>query len=240
MVNSEKILHYEKIHQIEKEIKKEIEKEFDLIKKEIMFFLDHDFDLYFLKEFLRHYPSKTIRERAELLLESLLNYYMKDLLDFIKTLEPEKQYLFFRENLRDKIKTKALGELNNIIPVSVNLGAKRDIENKLPIIGSIALSTGGIATAIIIPESLLIKSLPASSSLLASFYLLKTYKDTNKRLKRMWKKILNKFLDENKEMIKKWLEQTQKEIILEINKLLQILSQQSEYTTNKFNFNIKE
>lgn len=217
------MLTHEKLVEIEKKISSDFEKEIDLIKKELYLLLDQNFDLYFLKEFVKHYPPKILRERSEVLLETLLNYFMKDLLDYVKTLDPEKQYLFFKENVREKIKSKYYKELNNLIPIFIKINEEQELEKKLPIIGSVVLSSGGIATAIILPESLLIKSIPAASSILASIYILKSYKDYSKRLKKKWKKIVAKFLDSNKKIIQNWLDQAKKDILFEINKLYQEL-----------------
>ncbi len=217
------MLTHEKIIEIEKNILKDIEQEFKLIQKEMNFFLSYNFDLYFLKEFIKHYPPKAIRDRAEVILETLLNYYMKDLIEDIKKLDSEKQYQFFREGLREKIREKALKELTRLIPVSINMPEEREFEKKFPVIGSIALASGGVATAIILPESLLIKSLPAASSILASAYLLKSYKDPAKRLKRKWKKAVDTFLNQSKEIIINWLKDVQKDLIFEINKIYSTL-----------------
>ncbi len=213
------MLTHERIIEIEKNITKDIEQEIKLIQKELNFFLSYNFDLYFLKEFIKHYPPKAIRDRAEVLLETLLNYYMKDLLEDIKKLDPEKQYQFFKEGLREKIKDKALKELNRLIPVSVKIPEEKGFEEKFPVIGSVALASGGVATAVILPESLLIKSIPAASSILASAYLLKSYKDPAKRLKRKWKKVVDKFLSQSKEIITTWLKDIQKELIFEVNRI---------------------
>ncbi|MGB9763395.1 MAG: hypothetical protein ACPLW7_05335, partial [Minisyncoccia bacterium] len=195
------MLTHEKIIEIEKNITKDIEQEFKLIQKELNFFLTYNFDLYFLKEFIKHYPPKAVRDRAEVLLETLLNYFMKDLIENIKKLDHEKQYQFFKEGLREKIKEKALSNLNKLIPSSVKIPEEKDFEKKYPVVGTVILTSGGIATAVIIPESLIIKSIPAASSILASIFLLKSYKDQSKRLKRKWKKKVDEFLDESKDII---------------------------------------
>jgi len=217
------MLTNEIISDIEKQIKKDIEYEFELINKEINFFLSQNFDIYFLKEFIRHYPPKAIRDRAEVLVETLLNYFMKDLIENIKKLPTEKQYLFFKEGLREKIKEKTLKEINKLIPVSLSLSEDKDFKKKFPIIGSIVLTTGGITTAIVIPESLVIKSIPAASSLLASLYLLKNYKNQTIRLKKKWKRDVEKFLEQTKEIIKNCLENAKKELIFEINRIYSTL-----------------
>lgn len=213
------MLTHDKITEIEKKIYKDIEQEFKLIQRELNFFLSYNFDLYFLKEFIKHYPPKAIRDRAEVLLETLLNYYMQDLIEDIKKLDHERQYQFFKEGLREKIKDKALRELSKVLPVSVKIPEEKGFEKKFPIIGSVALASGGVATAIIIPESLLIKSIPAASSLLASAYLFKSYKEPAKRLKRKWKKIVDTFLSQSQEIITTWLKNIQKEIIFEVNRI---------------------
>lgn len=229
------MLTHEKIAEIEKEIKKDIEHEFELIRKELNFFLTQNFDLYFLKEFIKHYPPKAIRDRAEVLVETLLNYFMKDLIDDIKKLNPEKQYLFFKEGLREKIKEKALKEINKLVPVSLKLPEEKGFEEKFPVIGSVALTSGGIATAIILPEGLLLKSIPAASSLLASAYLLKSYKNPAQRLKKKWKKELDKFLNQSKEILTSCLENTKKELIFEINKIYTTLLSEDSLTQTSQN-----
>jgi hypothetical protein len=217
------MLTHEKIIEIEKNITKDIEQEFKLIQKELNFFLTYNFDLYFLKEFIKHYPPKAVRDRAEVLLETLLNYFMKDLIENIKKLDHEKQYQFFKEGLREKIKEKALSNLNKLIPSSVKIPEEKDFEKKYPVVGTVILTSGGIATAVIIPESLIIKSIPAASSILASIYLLKSYKDHSKRLKRKWKKKVDEFLDESKDIITSCLKDVEKELIFEINRIYSTL-----------------
>ena len=217
------MLTHEKILEIEKNITKDIEQEFKLIQKELNFFLTYNLDLYFLREFIKHYPPKAVRDRAEVLLETLLNYFMKDLIEDIKKLDHEKQYQFFKEGLREKIKERALNNLNKLIPLSVKIPEEKDFEKKYPVVGSVVLTTGGIATAVILPESLIIKSIPAASSILASIFLLKSYKDQSKRLKRKWKKEIDKFLDQSKDIITSWLKDVEKELIFEINRVYSTL-----------------
>lgn len=213
------MLTHQKLAEIEKNIAKDIEQEFNLVLKEISFLLNQNFDLYFLKEFVKYYPPKAVRDRAEVLLETLLNYFMKDLIEDIKKLDSEKQYQFFKYGLRDKIKEEALKKLNELIPVSVKIPEDKRFEEKFPVIGSVALTVGGIGTAVVLPESLLIKSIPAASSVVASIYLLKSYKDHAKRLKKYWKKEITKFINNAKTLISSWLEDTKKDLILEINKI---------------------
>ncbi len=213
------MLTHAKITEIEKNISKDLEQEFKLIQREINFFLDYNFDLYFLKEFVKHYPPKAVKERAEVLLETLLNYFMKDLIEDIKKLDSEKQYHFFKEGIREKVKDKALKELNQLIPVSIKISEEKGFKEKFPVIGSVALTSGGVVTAVILPESLLIKSIPAASSLLASIYLLKSYKDSSRRVKRNWKREINKFLNQAKDLIHSWLESIKKDLIFEINRI---------------------
>jgi hypothetical protein len=213
------MLTHAKITEIEKNISKDLEQEFKLIQREINFFLDYNFDLYFLKEFVKHYPPKAVKERAEVLLETLLNYFMKDLIEDIKKLDSEKQYQFFKEGIREKVKDKALKELNQLIPVSIKISEEKGFKEKFPVIGSVALTSGGVVTAVILPESLLIKSIPAASSLLASIYLLKSYKDSSRRVKRNWKREINKFLNQAKDLIHSWLENIKKDLIFEINRI---------------------
>jgi hypothetical protein len=94
------------LKQIEKKLEEDISKEIELIKNEIFFILDKDLDIYFLREFAKQYPRKLLKEKAEILLDTLLNYLMKEILEKIKSMHLEQQHEFFKENLRDKIRTE--------------------------------------------------------------------------------------------------------------------------------------
>lgn len=218
------MLNQERVKEIENQIKIDIEREFDLIKKELFLIIDQNLDMYFIREFIKHYPPKAIRDKAEILLDTLLNYFMKDVLEFIKNLDTEKQFLFFKENIRENVRIKALQKLKTILPLSIPIADEKEFEKKFPIISSVALSSGGIATAIVIPESLLIKTIPAASSLLASFYILKTYKNRSLRLKKKWKKELIKFLEIKKRDIINWISEVENDIIERINSFFQKLN----------------
>lgn len=224
------MITYNKTLEIEKNIRQDIDREFQLIMKEIEFFLSQDFDPYFLKEFIKHYPPKVIKERAEVLLETLINYYMKDIIINIRSLDPEKQYTFLKIDLRESIKRKYLTELDQLISRTVPLSKEKEMSKKLPVLGSVALTTGGITTALIIPEPLMVKLIPGVSSILASILVLKSYKNTVKKFKRKWKKDVNLFINKSKKIIIEWLKSAEKELILNINKLeLPILEKQARF-----------
>jgi len=194
------------LKQIEKKLEEDISKEIELIKSEVFFILDRDLDIYFLKEFAKYYPRKLLKEKAETLLDTLLNYLMKEVLEKIKSMHLDQQYEFFKENLRDKIRTKAFSENGSFKPQPVKIKEDEGLLDKtITAAPGIAVSAGGIIATMAIPETVPLKAIPAISSLVGPIYIIKKLKDKNRRLKNIWKKQINSYLKLAKNDLKKWL-----------------------------------
>jgi hypothetical protein len=194
------------LKQIEKKLEEDISKEIELIKSEVFFILDRDLDIYFLKEFAKYYPRKLLKEKAEILLDTLLNYLMKEVLEKIKSMHLDQQYEFFKENLRDKIRTKAFSENGSFKPQPVKIKEDEGLLDKtITAAPGIAVSAGGIIATMAIPETIPLKAIPAISSLVGPIYIIKKLKDKNRRLKNIWKKQINSYLKLAKNDLKKWL-----------------------------------
>lgn len=194
------------LKRIEKKLDEDISKEIELIKNEIYFILDKDLDFYFLKEFAKYYPRKLLKEKAEILLDTLLNYLMKEILEKIKSMHLDHQYEFFKENLRDKIRVKALSENGSFKPQPVKIKEEEDLLDKtITAMPGIAVSAGGIIATVAIPETLPLKAIPAVSALVGPLYIIKKFKDKHRRLKKIWKKQINSYLKLAKNDLKKWL-----------------------------------
>ncbi|PMP93298.1 MAG: hypothetical protein C0169_07930 [Thermodesulfobacterium geofontis] len=194
------------LKQIEKKLEEDISKEIELIKNEIFFIIDKDLDIYFLKEFVKQYPRKLLKEKAEILLDTLLNYLMKEILEKIKSMHLDHQYEFFKENLRDKIRVKALSENGSFKPQLIKIKEEESLLDKtITAMPGIAVSAGGIIATVAIPETLSLKAIPAVSTLVGPIYVIKKLKDKHKRLKNLWKKQVNSYLKLAKDDLKKWL-----------------------------------
>ena len=200
------IIEPKTLKQIEKKLEEDISKEIELIKSEVFFILDRDLDIYFLKEFAKYYPRKLLKEKAETLLDTLLNYLMKEVLEKIKSMHLDQQYEFFKENLRDKIRTKAFSENGSFKPQPVKIKEDEGLLDKtITAAPGIAVSAGGIIATMAIPETVPLKAIPAISSLVGPIYIIKKLKDKNRRLKNIWKKQINSYLKLAKNDLKKWL-----------------------------------
>lgn len=200
------MLKKETIKNIESQLDKDIDKEIELIKNELFYFLDKDLDMFFLKEFVKHYPRKLLRERSEVLLDTVLNYLMKEVLEQIRTKGSDVQYAFSKENLREKIKDWALVKENRYNPSLLKLKEEETIvEKTITVAPGVVVSAGGIIAIASVPETLVLKAIPAVSTLAGPIYIFKKIKEKNKRLKKIWKKEINSYLEKAKKELKIWL-----------------------------------
>ena len=200
--------------ELKKQLKEVISKEIELIKYEVFFIIDQDFDIYFLKEFAKHRPQKLLKEKAKTLLDTLLNYLMKETLEKIKNLHPDYQYEFFKENLRNKIKV-LLGN-RSFKPRPLKIKEKENLLDKInDVIPGLVVSITGIVVALVISETLLLKTVPATSSLVGFVYIVKKLENENKRLKKLWKKQIDSYLKLAKKDLEKWLSDVEKDFLEE-------------------------
>lgn len=207
------------LKQIEKKLDEDISKEIELIKNEIYFILDKDLDIYFLREFVKYYPRKLLKEKAEVLLDTLLNYLMKESLDKIKNMQLDYQYEFFKENLREKIKNKVLSENGSFKPKPLKIKEDESLFDKtITAAPGIAVSAGGIIATVAIPETLPLKAIPAVSTLVGPIYVIKKLKDKHRRLKNLWKKQINSYLKIAKNDLKKWLLEVEDNFLKDLEK----------------------
>lgn len=227
------------LKQIEKKLDEDISKEIELIKNEVYYILNKDLDLYFLKEFIKYYPRKLLKEKAEILLDTLLNYLMQEALKNIKNLDLDHQYEFFKENLREKIKNKILSENGGFKPQPLRIKEDEDLLDKtLTAAPGIAVSAGGLIATIAIPETLPLKAIPAVSTLVGPIYVVKKFKEKNRRLKNMWKKQINTYLKNAKNELKSWLLKVEKSFLDNLETFYKKLDQSSvENIINKNNIN---
>jgi len=233
------IIEPKTLKQIEKRLEDDISKAIELIKSEVFFILDRDLDIYFLKEFAKYYPCKLLKEKAEILLDTLLNYLMKEVLEKIKSMHLDQQYEFFKENLRDKIRTKAFSENGSFKPQPVKIKEDEGLLDKtITAAPGIAVSAGGIIATMAIPETVPLKAIPAISSLVGPIYIIKKLKDKNRRLKNIWKKQINSYLKLAKNDLKKWLLDMEAEFLKNLESFYEkTISSSFENVIDKSNIN---
>ncbi|MGC9100027.1 MAG: hypothetical protein ACP5HC_02015 [Caldisericum sp.] len=207
-----------KVENLEEVISYEIES----IKREIFLILDGNLDRYFLKEFLKHWPYRSLEEKANVLLDTLLNNLMKEVLEEVKKMPLNYQYEFIKEDLRNKIKTKVLLEGKNFKPQLLKIKEKETLLDKVVIgIQGIILGTIGSAAILVIPETLFLKTFPVVFLLTVPLYVIKKLKkednkdNRTKRLKKLWRKQIDSYFELTKEDLEKWLLDVEKDFLEE-------------------------
>ncbi|MGC8766419.1 MAG: hypothetical protein ACP5QP_01820, partial [Brevinematia bacterium] len=114
-----------------KNLEEVISHEIESIKREVFLILDGNLDSYFLKEFLKHWPYRLLEEKANVLLDTLLNNLMKEVLEEVKKMPLNYQYEFIKEDLRNKIKTKVLLKGKSFKPRPLKFKEKETLLDKV-------------------------------------------------------------------------------------------------------------
>ncbi len=111
---------------------------------------------------------------------------MKETLEKIKNLHLDYQYEFFKEDLRNKIKTRALSEDRSFKPQPLKIKEKESLLDKIVVVlPGLVVSITGIVTALVIPETLPLKAIPAASSLVGFVYIIKKLENKDNKDKRL-------------------------------------------------------
>lgn len=196
--------------------------EIESIKREVFLILDGNLDSYFLKEFLKHWPYRLLEEKANVLLDTLLNDLMKEVLEEVKKMPLNCQYEFIKEDLRNKIKTKVLLEGKSFKPQLLKIKEKETLLDKVVIgIQGIIIGTIGSAAILVIPETFFLKTFPVVFLLTTPLYVIKKLKKENnkdnktKRLKKLWKKQIDSYFELTKKDLEKWLLDVEKDFLEE-------------------------
>ena len=87
---------------INQKIRIDVTDEFSEIKKSLKIYLNDDFNIFETKKFLLTHIPKEIFHKSEILLDTLLNYLMKDACEKIKTGDVKLQNAFFDTNFRER------------------------------------------------------------------------------------------------------------------------------------------
>lgn len=196
--------------EINSQIEDDINSVIESIRTEVFFVIDADLDLYFLKEFARYYPRCLLRRKAEVLLDTVFNYLIRVLLEELKELEYEKQYEFFKLNLRNRIREKVMDKYPEREFKSLKIEEKERFYDRLKAAFP-GIFTGLSGTAIAFytlqnyfPFSLLF----AVAGILGLFYSLvklKRKKEKIKRMKNSWKREIESYLKSAKKSLRDWL-----------------------------------
>jgi hypothetical protein len=84
-------------------IKRDIADEFANLYEELQIYLKPDFDISQTRQSLQTYIPKQIIHKAEILLDTLLNYLMKDAMERMNSADVTLQNAFFDANFRNRV-----------------------------------------------------------------------------------------------------------------------------------------
>ncbi|MGC9059540.1 MAG: hypothetical protein ACP5H3_04020 [Candidatus Aenigmatarchaeota archaeon] len=205
-----------------KNLEEAISNEIESIKREVFLILDVNLDSYFLKEFLKHWPYRSLEEKASILLDTLLNNLMKEVLEEVKKMPLNYQYEFLKEDLRNKIKTKVLLEGKSFKPRLLKFKEKETLLDKVVIgIQGTILGTIGSAAVLVIPETFFLKIIPVVFFLTVPVYIIKKLKrkdnkdNKTRKFKKLWRKQINSYFELTKKDLEKWLLDVEKDFLEE-------------------------
>lgn len=219
------VIEAKALKSIEKKLSADVLKEVELVKEEVYYVLNKTLDLYFLREFVKYYPCKLLREKAEVLLDTLLNYLMQEALKSIKNLDLDSQYEFFREELREKTKNRVLLKNGGFKPRPLKIKEDESFLDKALIAApGIAVVAGGFAAAVAVPETSLLKAVPAVFSLVGPVYIVKKFKEKEERLKDLWKKQVSAYLKNAERDLKSWLLKAEKDFLNDLEEFYEKLA----------------
>ncbi|MFZ8831203.1 MAG: hypothetical protein ACO2OY_03450 [Thermodesulfobacteriaceae bacterium] len=200
------MLPKEKIEEIERKILEDLNSQLAVVKSEVNFFIDKDLNLYFLREFIKSYTPKLLEKKAEILLDTLLNYLMSALLEVIRDKDISVKQSVVQADIRERVKAWALGKNNAFNPTKLELKEDEEILERLKEVApGLLVAIGGAAAAVIVSDNILTKLVPGLSTLAGSAYIIKQFRERVQRLKRIWKKNVENYLDINKKLLHSWL-----------------------------------
>lgn len=184
---------------------------------------------------MKHYPSRLLKERAEILMDTLLNYLTEKILKEIRQYPSEIRYFILKANLREKVRNWALSDSNKFKPSFLKIKEEEStLEKTLNIVPGLAVSIGGLLAIASNPETFILKAIPGASSFFGPFYIYKKIKEKNQRLKKAWKKQIHNYLAEMEKELKNWLIKIIEKFSQEINSLqLEIEKNYPAITINK-------
>lgn len=132
-------------------INTDVSEEFRSIKESLQIYFKSGFDVSQTKQFLQAHVPKEIIYKTEILLDTLLNYLMKDALDKIKAADTELQNVFFDMDFRKRIHewTKQLQNDFALEPDIVKYSTDPRLKSGLIASGVTFLAGTGITAALI-------------------------------------------------------------------------------------------
>jgi len=214
------MLSKEKLEEIERKILQDLDSQLAVVKSEVNFFIDKDLNLYFLREFIKSYTPKLLKKNAEILLDTLLNYLMSALLEVVRDKDMSVKQSIVQADIRERIKAWALDKNNAFNPTKFMLKEDEEILERLKEVApGLLVAIGGAATAVIVSDNILTKLVPGLSTLAGSAYVIKQVRERVQRLKRIWKKNVDNYLDINKKLLHSWLKSVIEKFHKEISHL---------------------
>lgn len=135
---------------INENIKADVSEEFLSIKESLQIYLKPGFDVSQIKQFLQTHVPKEVTYKSEILLDTLLNYLMKDARDKIKIADTELQNKFLDMDLRKRIHewTKQLQNGLELEPEIIKYSTDPRLKSGLISSGITFLAGAGVSTSV--------------------------------------------------------------------------------------------
>lgn len=152
-------------------INKDIYEEFEKLRKSINESLSSEnYDIDLKKDFLSQTLPKEVMQKANILLDTLLNYLMDEAIDLLKNADIEIRNAFFRANINEKIEQWARETITRLMQESAHIDFGNDVRLRNGLIaGGVTFVVGATVTAIVfMPYSTIAAIVAGIVSLIAS------------------------------------------------------------------------
>lgn len=187
-------------------IKNDTTEEFINLKNELRIHLRSGFDVTQTKQFLQTHVPREVIYKSEILLDTLLNYLMKDARTKIKVADVQLQNAFFNANFRDRIREWATQVKNKLTlePELVNYTFDPRLKQGL-IASSITLAVGTGITLIIAPHVIEAIAAGIVTIVLSGVAFKLAYDKASPQARELIKKDIDKYLETSKNQVIEWL-----------------------------------
>lgn len=187
-------------------IKTDVSEEFLSIKESLQIYFKPGFDVSQTKQFLQTHVPKEVTYKSEILLDTLLNYLMKDARDKIETADIGLQNAFFDMDFRKRIHewTKQLQNNLALEPNIVKYSADPRLKQGLIASGITFLAGAGISTAV--ASGLVGSILSGIATIILTAMVFKiAYNKASPKAREALKADIDQYLASSKEQVFVWL-----------------------------------
>lgn len=188
------------------DIDKDINEEFDILRKGLQLHLQDNISLKDSKLFLEKHVPREVVHKAQILLETLINYLMKESQEFLDSADIKLQNKFFETDFRKKFGEWA-NQLENKLQLesdAVQFSTDPRIKEGL-IAGGITFIVGTAVTTIAIPTVIGIIVSGFVTVILSAIAFKLAYDHATPKAKELIKSDIDSYIDNAKKQVINWL-----------------------------------